>query len=87
MSSLGSVIPSVGMCQRLLIRFLILTPASSFSAMNSTPALSRLNIVFQPLAPSVIDPDPFSRVAGYFKDEQLVISPDVRFQLVSYLAR
>jgi hypothetical protein len=55
--------------------------------MNSTPALSRLDIVFQPLAPSVVDPGPFSRVAGYFKDEELIISPDMRFQLISYFAR
>jgi hypothetical protein len=43
--------------------------------MNSTPALSRLDIVFQPLAPSVVDPGPFSRVAGYINDEQLICGP------------
>jgi hypothetical protein len=67
------------MCQRLLTRFLILTPSPRFSAMNSTPALWRLDIIFQPLAPSVVDASPFSRVAGYFNNEQQIISADIRF--------
>jgi hypothetical protein len=50
-------------------------------------ATGMLDIVFQPLVPSVVDPGPFSRVAGYFNDEQLIINSNVRFQLVSYLAR
>ena len=50
-------------------------------------AFSGLDIILQPPAPSIVDPGPFSRVSGYFSDEELIISPDMRFQLVSYFAR
>src|ERR1035441_5971104 len=50
-------------------------------------AIGLLEIVFLPPVPHALHPPPFSRVAGYFNDKQLIINSNVRFQLVSYLAR
>jgi hypothetical protein len=61
------------------------------STMSRTAALdrltSKLDIVFEPLAPSAVNTCPLSCIALYFNDEQLIIISDVRFQLVPYLAR
>jgi hypothetical protein len=70
--------------------------ASAPGASSGTPGMMRaldeiphpiLDCLFQPLAPSIIHPDTFHRVARNIDDKQLIVTPYTGLQLVSYFAR